>query len=309
MSLKLEQLHHLVAVVEHGSLRAASRRLGVPQPALTRSIRALERQLGAELFTRASQGMTLTELGRRFHHRASAIVHEMRRAHDELAQGGGDEHGQVVVALSILPHLLMLPRALPVFRRRYPNVRLHLIEGLFPDVEERLRTGQVDFYLGAAPRRLPAPGLRVRPLFAHPRSVVCHPGHPLREARSLELLVEAAWATTAIDYDAERDLGEIFAQYGLRPPRVMLQARTATSLVAALTGDLLALVPMQWHQSPQFRGLLQAVPVSEPLPPVEIALLTRDGLPMTPAAEYLCDVLLRELPAPASPPQVSGLIA
>jgi hypothetical protein len=39
--MKLDQLQHLVAIVEHGSLRAAARRLAVPQPALTRSVRAL----------------------------------------------------------------------------------------------------------------------------------------------------------------------------------------------------------------------------------------------------------------------------
>nr|WP_315232875.1 LysR family transcriptional regulator [uncultured Albidiferax sp.] len=44
--MKLDQLQHLVAIVEQGSLRAASRRLQIPQPALTRSIRALEKELG-----------------------------------------------------------------------------------------------------------------------------------------------------------------------------------------------------------------------------------------------------------------------
>ena len=44
--MKLEQLQHLIAIVEHGSLRAAARRLDVPQPALTGSVRALKRELG-----------------------------------------------------------------------------------------------------------------------------------------------------------------------------------------------------------------------------------------------------------------------
>lgn len=102
--MKLEQLEHLVAIVEHGSLRSASRRLQVPQPALTRSIRTLEKELGGVVFVRATTGMVLTDMGRRFHVRASTMVNEARRALDEIAQHSGDDRGTVVAALSIMPH-------------------------------------------------------------------------------------------------------------------------------------------------------------------------------------------------------------
>ncbi len=297
MTLKLDQLQHLVAIVEHGSLRSAARRLGLPQPALTRSVRALERELGCELFTRAAQGMTLTAQGRQFHERASAVVHELRRARDELAQGRGDERGEVVVALSIMPHVGMLPRALPAFRRRYPQVRLRLIEGLFPDVEERLRTGQIDFYVGAAPRVAPAPGLKLAHLFANTRTVVGRQGHPLARVRSLKALAAADWATTAIDHDAEQDLAQLFASHGLPPPHVVLHARTAMSLIAALTStDLLAMVPVQWEQFAATQSALQAIRIRERLPAPDVVMVTRQGLPLTPAAEHLADLLLREVP-------------
>lgn len=297
MSLKLDQLQHLVAIVEHGSLRSAARRLGLPQPALTRSVRALERDLGCELFTRAAQGMTLTARGRQFHERASAIVHELRRAREELAHGLGDERGEVIVALSIMPHVGMLPRALPAFRRRYPQVRLQLIEGLFPDVEERLRTGQIDFYLGAAPRETPAPGLKLERLFGNVRTVVGRQGHPLARVRSLKALAGADWATTAIDHNAEQDLAQLFASHGLAPPRVMVQARTAMSLIAALVStDLLAMVPAQWESFAATQTALQPIRLRERLPAPDMVLIGRTGLPPTPAAEHLCDLLLREVP-------------
>lgn len=298
MSLKLDQLQHLVAIVEHGSLRAAARRLGLPQPALTRSVRGLERELGCELFTRAAQGMTLTARGRQFHERAGAIVSELRRAREELAHGLGDERGEVIVALSIMPHVGMLPRALPAFRRRYPQVRLQLIEGLFPDVEERLRTGQIDFYLGAAPREAPAPGLKLQRLFGNVRTVVGRQGHALARARSLKALAGADWATTAIDHNAEQDLAQLFASHGLPPPRVMLQARTAMSLIAALVStDLLAMVPAQWESFAATQAALQPIRIRERLPAPDVVLIGRTGLPLTPAAEHLCDLLLREVPA------------
>lgn len=299
--MKLEQLHHLVAIVEQGSLRAAARRLGVPQPALTRSVRALERDLGGSLFLRQTTGMVLTPMGQRFHRRASAIVNEARRARDEISQERGDGEGTVVAALSIMPHVGMLPGALPVFRRRYPKVLLQLIEGLFPDVESGLRHGGIDFYLGAAPRVAPAAGLSVRHLFGNTRAVVCRKDHPLSGARALKTLAEADWATTAVDYNAEEDLARLFASHGLPAPRVLLRASSAMSIMVALAhSDLLAMLPVQWAEFPLTREALQRIHIREPLPAPDMVMIRRSDLALTPAAEFLCEVLLRHGPNPTS---------
>ena len=295
--MKLDQLQHLVAIVEHGSLRAASRRLQIPQPALTRSVRALEKELGGAVFLRATTGMALTDMGRRFHVRARTMIHEARRALDEIAQHSGEDRGTVVVALSIMPHVGMLPYALKAFRQRYPKVRLQVIEGLFPDVESGLRDGSIDFYLGAAPRNPPAPGLALQRLFENTRAVVCRKGHPLASRKSLKGLAEADWAVTAVDYDAEEDLARLFDSHGLKAPQVVLQARSAMSIMVALAhSDLLAMLPVQWSEFPLTRDTLQTVRIRETLPAPAIVLVRRPDLPLTPAAEFMCDVLMRHGP-------------
>lgn len=295
--MKLEQLEHLLAIVEQGSLRAAARRLDLPQPALTRSVRALERELGGPLFLREASGMILNEMGRRFHARASLIVNEARRAQVEFAHGLGDESGTLVASLSIMPHVSMLPRALPLFRQRYPQVQLRLLEGLFPDVESGLRDGSVDFYLGAAPNQPIAPGLSTKHLIDNTRTIVCRKGHPLASANALVELQDADWASTSVDYRAEADLGRLFRSHGLEPPRVVLAARSALSLMVALAySDLLAMLPRQWESFPLTADALQVIRVRESLPAPEIVLIQRSGAPLTPAAEFFCDVLLRELP-------------
>ncbi len=293
-TVKLDQLQHVVAIVEHGSLRAAARRLEVPQPALTRSVRALERELGGALFLRETKGMTLTPMGRRFHLRASAIVNEARRAVEEIAQFDGDDTGTVSVALSIMPHVGLLPAALADFRQRYPLVRLHVIEGLFPDAERGLREGAIDFYLGAAPRFAPAPGLAMQLVQTNSRAVMSRQGHPLGAARSLKALEDAHWAVTAVDYDVDADLARLFESHGMAPPRVLFRARSAMTIMVALAcSDLLAMLPVQWAEFPLTRDALKVVRVREPLPAPDIVLVRRPALPLTPAAEFLCDVMLR----------------
>lgn len=102
--------------------------------------------------------MVLTPMGRRFHVRASAIIHEARRARDEIGQHNGDDEGTVVAALSIMPHVGMLPHALKTFQQRYPKVLLQLVEGLFPDVESALREGAINFYSARRPAGRPSAG-------------------------------------------------------------------------------------------------------------------------------------------------------
>lgn len=292
--MKLEQLQHLVAIVEHGSLRSAARRLDVPQPALTRSIRALEKELGGVLFLRESTGMVLTATGRQFHVRASNILNEARRAHDEIAQHRGDGKGTVVVGLSIMPHVGMLPHAMKVFRQRYPNVMLQIVEGLLPDVESQLRAGAIDFYMGVAPREAPAPGLVMQLLFENRRAVVCRKGHPLASARSLKALQNADWAITGIDYNAEQDISQLFERFQLKAPRVLFRARSAMSIMVTLGhSDLLAMLPIQWADFSMTQDTLQVIRTREVLPAPPIVLIQRPDFPLTPAAEFFCDVLQR----------------
>ena len=177
-------------------------------------------------------------------------------------------------------------------------MRLQISENLLPAVEGALREGSVDFYLGAAPHQLPAPGLSLQHLCENTRVVVCRKDHPLAGASRLSELADADWATTAIDYNAEEDLSRLFGRYGLPAPRVMLQARSTMSVLVSLARtDLLAMLPAQWMENPMTRELLLPIPLRERIPAPSIVLVRRPDLPLTPAAEFFCDVLLRHLPS------------
>src|SRR5271169_5360032 len=103
--MKLNQLRDLAAVAERGSLRAAARELGIAQPALTRSIRELEHELGIILFERRARfrGVVLTSMGEVFLHRALAAVNELRRGQEELEQMKGAATGNVAIGMSTVP--------------------------------------------------------------------------------------------------------------------------------------------------------------------------------------------------------------
>ena len=292
--MKLHQLRDVVAIAERGGLRAAARHLHLAQPALTRSLTELERELGSPLFERHARGMVLTVAGMAFVQRATAILHEVRRARDEVAQLGGGTQGSVTVALSIAAHMALLPKALKPFRQRYTVVRLHIIEGIYPTLEAGLRDGSTDFYIGPAPSHPVPPDLLQTVLSDNTRVVLGRRGHPLANKGSLAGLTEADWATTSITLHAEEELGQVFSAHGLPSPRLVLQSQSALTLLVTLANtDLLAMVPVQWLAFKPIARTLAAIPVKEPLPAPAIVLIHRAGLPLTPAASFLVDLLRR----------------
>ncbi len=292
--MKLHHLRDVIAVAERGSLRAAARHLGVAQPTLTRSIRDLERELGAALFERRAQGMTVTTIGERFLARASAAQSELKRARDEVAQLQGQARGTVKVCLSSVPHIALLPAALRPFRDRYPDAHLDITEGVFPTVEADLRNGLLDCYVGPPPPRLAAAGLLVEKLFDNSRVIVGRKGHPLAGARSLRDLAGAEWATASITHRAEEELGPLFTQHGLPAPRLVVQCHSSLTFIIAITNsDLLMVLPVQWLKSSLTRDAIQPISVRETLAAPPICIVRRAGLPLTPAAEYFCDMIRR----------------
>ena len=150
-SVKLNHFRYAVAVAERGSLHGAARQLRVAQPALTRSIHELERELNVPLFERRSSGMIPTEMGEIFIRRARAVLQEIDRARAEISQISGGTYGRVSACLGVLAHITLLPDAMEAFRLRYPEVFLDILEGRFPNVEGSLRNGLLDCFVGPAP--------------------------------------------------------------------------------------------------------------------------------------------------------------
>ncbi len=291
--MKLNSLRDFMAIAERGSLRAAARQLGVTQPAITRSIQELEKELGVVLFERRAKGVSLTAMGQVFLRRSMAVRSELERARDELDQMRGEIHGKITVCLSGVAHMAMLPNAMGDFRKRYPDVKLDIIDALLPSVEADLKDGVIDCYIGPTHSDLPSELTEVK-LFDNQRVIVGRKDHPLAKARSLAELVNAEWVAASVTYRAEEELGPLFASHGLPPPKLIVQGRSAlTFLFTVAYSDLLILLPIQWTQTPLFNKALQPIPVVENLPSPPICIVRRTSLPLTPAADYFCEMMRR----------------
>jgi LysR family transcriptional regulator, regulator of abg operon len=292
--VKLSQLRDVVAVAETGSLRSAGRLLGIAQPAITRSIREIEHELGAILFERHAKGVRLTEIGRAFVKRAESVQAEIRRAQEEIDQLKGQLTGEVNLAVSTATAMCLLPKSLQNFRRKYPEAVLKISESFFAPIERELQSGQIDFYVGPFERDSTAKSFVVEELFSNVRRIVARRGHPLAGAKSYAELADAYWIRPAVaERITEGDFDDSFAEARLQKPRIVLQSRSALiTMITVANSDLLTVLPQQWLDFPLTAPLVVAldVPAFRAAP---ICIVRRQDMPLTPLAEHLCDLLRR----------------
>ena len=124
--MTIVQINYFLAAEAAGSLTQAADELGVSQPTLSEQVRKLEQQLGVPLFTRAKQGVTLTEAGQRFLPHARRVATQYTQAMESISGIRDREAGTVSFGI-FNSGLLVLPRLLPAFRTAFPGIAVRMI--------------------------------------------------------------------------------------------------------------------------------------------------------------------------------------
>lgn len=294
--MKVQHIQILVAIAEHGSLRAAAAALGKSQPALTQALRQAEDELGVAIFARTSRGVELTELGERILLRARTITSEIDRLDEEVAQLRGEQIGAIHVCVSPLAAMRIMPRALMLFRKTHPNIDVRLTSGLFPGALKPLREGRTDILIGPTPPAGMAREISIEPLIDTPILVVTAANSPLLKARSLGELTGAQW----IMIGGPGGPGDIFRQpfidNGFTPPHATTTSESyfgALALVEHL--GAVCTFPALLLEDMQKSSRIAPIPIREQIAPLKISLMTRAGHPLTPAADALVNCIRRRV--------------
>lgn len=293
--IKLSHLRDVLAVAEFGSLRAAGRHLGIAQPAITRSIRDIEHELGVTLFERHAKGVRLTATGDVFIRRAKAVDAELRRAREEIDQLKGKTTGEVSIGMSTASVMALLGPVVTKFRKRFPDSVVKIEETLFQPIEAELASGRIDFYVGPLDPSFTSTQLDIEYLFENRRVVMGRIGHPLSGARSLKDLTGAQWVRPTLSTrNTEADFESAFTRLGLPEPQIVLHARSALiTLMTVSHSDLLTILPLQWFNFAGAVNLIGPINVQDELDAPPMSIVRRKEMPLTPMAEYLCDLLRR----------------
>ncbi|NJQ07959.1 LysR family transcriptional regulator [Streptomyces lonarensis] len=176
--MQLHQLRYFAAVADTRHFTRAAEREHVAQPSLSQQIKALERELGTELFHRARGHVTLTDAGQTLLPLARRILADADTARREVQEVALLRRGRV--RLGATPSLCvgLVPQLLRTFHDRYPGVELHITEGGSQDLVRELGVGALDLALVIAPPAPRGPALVARELFREDLVVVSAPDGP-----------------------------------------------------------------------------------------------------------------------------------
>ncbi|WP_175411442.1 LysR family transcriptional regulator [Streptomyces sp. TRM64462] len=188
--MQFQQLVYFVAVADTRHFTRAAERVHVSQPSLSQQIRALEKELGAELFSRARGNIALTDAGEALLPLARRILADADTARQEVQELAQLRRGRV--RLGATPSLCtgLLPDVLRTFHGLYPGIRLLIEEGGSHDLVRELARGALDLALVVLPLPTPSPALTTVELLQEDLVVVssaADPAVPRRPVRIADL--------------------------------------------------------------------------------------------------------------------------
>src|SRR5215469_690026 len=176
--MELRHLRYFVAVAEAGSLTvAAQRELHTSQPSLSRQIRDLEDEVGAQLLTRSARGIELTPAGRAFLDHARSVLSQVAAAAEAARRMAHPAKPCFVMGFLTGHELTWMPEALRILRDELPNVDVMISSQYSPLLADGLLKGKIDAAFLRRERGMPELAYRV--LVREPLMVILPSHHRL----------------------------------------------------------------------------------------------------------------------------------
>ncbi|HRO59582.1 MAG TPA: CysB family HTH-type transcriptional regulator [Burkholderiaceae bacterium] len=221
--MNLQQLRFVRETAQHGfSLTRAAQAIGTSQPALSRGILELEAELGVDVFVRHGKRILgLTEPGKAVLARAERVLAEVAGIEQVTADFRARDTGELRVATTHTQARYVLPAVIGEFRRRYPAVRLTLLQGSPKQITELVLARQADFAIAT---EVPEDqdDLLAIPSYDWEHVVLVPAKHPLAgQTPVLQALVKYPLITYVEEFAGRRRIDRAFAEAGLKPDIVL----------------------------------------------------------------------------------------
>jgi DNA-binding transcriptional LysR family regulator len=225
-------------------LTTAADELCVTQPALSKSLKRLEEELGVPLFQRTPAGMVPTTYGVALGRRARQIHLESMGARSELELMREGGYGSVVIGIGPMLSVHAFPHVVADLIRSQPKTHIRIISGVLDTLLPRLLKGELDVVIASLdfPDH---PDLIKEHLFDTEHVIVAREGHPLaaRQDVTPTELLDFPFAGYADDYAGVSRMDKFFASHGIQSPGLSVECSSLELLLSLLSaGDFLASV-------------------------------------------------------------------
>lgn len=294
--IDLKQLKAFATLAEFGSFSRSAGVLGMAQPVLSRQIKALEQELGVELFYRNGRGTVLTEAGKVLNLYAKDLVETVDRAASEVRALKSSPRGTIVIGLPPSVGIVLTVPLVQHFREAFPLISLRVIEGFSGHVLEWLLTGKIDVaVLYNAPR---TGSLRAEPLLTDELFLLGPAeGGVLPDAESVpaRLLSEIPLILPARPHGLRMLIDSMLGEAGI-VPRVEIEVEAMPSTLGLVENGVgYTILSYSTAHARVQAGRMRAWRIVEPGITRQLILATSSQRPTTPAMRSLVAMVRQEV--------------
>lgn len=293
MNMTLRDLQYFAAVAEHRHLGRAAEALGLTQPALSISLRRLEKHMETKLVKRTPKGVDLTAPGEAVFAHARRLRLSVEDISREVADFGQGRAGHLRIGSGAGSALHIVPAACAALRKEAPKVTLRMMTGERNGMLARLENGELDLAVSTV-QLLPHEYLREDPLYDQPFVVFAATSHRLAKRKQVTFidLAREHWALTPAGNFAQRRLGQLFEERGLAPPSIAVETTNLVSMTHLIAAsDLLGFTSRQTVRYAAARVPITEVRVKDLSVTRRIGVIYRKDAYLSPVARRFIEIL------------------
>lgn len=304
MKIDPRHLEQLAAIVEHGTLHEAAKRLGSSQPALSRMIANLESRLGVSLFERSTRPLIPTEIGRKLSDHGHTIKSSRLRATEDVQLALRGLSGELKIGAPPFLCERLVGDAISSFLSVREGTEVTLTSEYLPDLERMVLLNHLDVAIcPLRPLSVPRDELVAEPLFSDENVIVCSKDHRLTKSDDItpEDLENETWISHSDQSMLQRDMAVVLASFGVRNLKIAFKSASAGAIFEMLRNtDFLTVLPRYAIRKTPSKSGLYLLPVRLTASTMSVGMVTpcnRLASPLMKAfADHMRDYTSKELP-------------
>lgn len=242
----LPKTQHLVVfqeVIRSGSIGAAAKRLGISQPAVSKTISEMEDYFGIEVIIRKNTGVTLTSAGQVLLNYSESITREMKNMVSEINSLSCSSVADVAFGFPSLIGFTFLSQMIKTFKSVFPSAQVSMFEAQLSSFFPAIRDGRLDFAIGTLSDDMQLQDLHVEPLFDSEFVVVANKSRSGSGPLTLDALRHEQWVAPQTDMGYYKQLLSILNKHQIDTANIIKTDSVVTIYNLVLNANFLTVIP------------------------------------------------------------------
>ncbi|TQV72724.1 LysR family transcriptional regulator [Exilibacterium tricleocarpae] len=264
MEISYKRLAALIALYETKDTSAAAKQLNITRTAIYNTVKQLEDLLELPLFERQPNGMTSTRFCSILARHVKLAFAQIRYAIEDIANLNGITRGSVVIGTLPYTRTLLTPRAINNMLKDNRELDISTREGPYNLLEASLRSGDLDFIVGALREKVSTPELIMENLFEDRLAIIARKDHPLFKWRNIPLpeLEHLTWVLPPRQTPSRALFEELLNKNGVKSPEHYVESSSLSTIRGLLLeSDRVALLSEHQIYYEKKHGMLDVLPI------------------------------------------------